>query len=118
MSDYVNEKCFLAKVGGTGDEIVTGDGSANVDGFHKIYLPPGVKCENAVIQLQSQGGISNYNFDSDCACFIWAPPANTSGPGILYDSRGHILGFKAGVGGHIGNLKAPEGYKVSISVYN
>ena len=111
-AEYTKNQAFIAKVDGNGADLVTDET------WQKIMLPRGIECENAYIQLQPSGGVTNYDIDADCSGFLLAPVENPSGPGILKPIEGDFVWRRELKGGILGYLKAPAGFHVIISPYN
>lgn len=108
---------FLAKQEGTDTDILTGDGSENGSGFHKVILPEGHSCDNAIIQVQNPT-ITDFDPESDCSPFLYAPAGNPEGPGVLFSREGCFIECKAfKPGSVIGYVKAPAGFNIVMALY-
>lgn len=108
MNEYSEDKVIYAK-DSAGVDIVT-----VADTAHKIMLPKGLHCKNALIQVQAATLIT-YDPLDDCVGFGWA--SAEEGPYFLFDNYGKVLGESKIAAANLGYIKAPAGYKIVIHTF-
>lgn len=113
VADGTTQQTFRATVGGTGADIVTGDATANANGFHEVVLPAGVECKIAFIQVQA---VTHTTFEpmDECYPFEWSHDGVEDG--YLFAQYGKAVRIAKDGGSSLGFVKAVADKKIVVYV--